>query len=254
MLTLRPVAALFILLTVSGPLPASAESLQDEKPEKVSFANPQLLLTTDWLAEHGKDKGVVIVDVRDADNYAAAHVPGAVHLRAAETSDPESRWSIGSAKHIAELLGARGISAASHIVLYDGGKSTAAGRVFWVLEVYGHARVSVIDGGFTKWRAEKRDTTKEVAKATATEYKIGARTRKLSTGEVLLADVGKADAVMLDARTKREYTSGRIPHAVRIEWTENFTAGEVPVFKSPADLMRLYSDQGVTPDKRIHAY
>ena len=67
---------------------------------------------------------------------------------------------------------------------------------------------------------------------------------------------------MLDARTEGEFSGedaraergGHIPGAVHIEWTENFTSGEAPVFKSALELEKLYEGQGVTKDKRVHAY
>ncbi len=253
MLSLRPLATLLSLMTVTGSLCASGAALQDEKQD-VGFAHPQLLVSTSWLAVHGRDKGVVVVDVRKSGDHAAAHVTGSVNIPAPATSDPDSRWSLGSAKHIAKLLGAQGIDAKSHVVLYDEGRSTAAPRVFWALEVYGHAKVSVVDGGFAKWKSEQRPATVEATRVTAIEYKIGKRSARVSTGKQVLADVEQADAAMLDARTSREYTSGRIPGAVRIEWTENYTSDKVAVFKSPADLRKLYADQGVTRDKRVHAY
>ena len=53
---------------------------------------------------------------------------------------------------------------------------------------------------------------------------------------------------------ERHDDAGRSPAAVRIAWTQNYTDGDLPVFRSPAELIALYRDQGVTSDKRVHAY
>ena len=72
--------------------------------------------------------------------------------------------------------------------------------------------------------------------------------------QVLLGDVEEDEAVMLDARTRGEFDRGRIPAAVHIEWVDNFTQDEAPVFRSPEELRKLYAGAGVTPNKRVHAY
>jgi len=255
MLRFQPLAALLLSTTMLG-FTASADGAwpgQDEATKAV-FANPQLLVTTAWLAEHGRTAGVVVVDVRGAKDFEAGHVPGAVSIPTSVTYDPESRRNIGPPELIAALLGAQGIAASNHVVIYDAGKSTAAARVFWTLEVYGHKQVSVVDGGFAKWRAEKREMTGAPTAVTPVEYVIGSQPGRRSTLDQVLEDVEDPGAVMLDARSSREFEAGRIPAAVHIEWARNYTADEVPVFKSPGELLELYADQGVTPDKRVHAY
>jgi len=250
MLRLRPRPSSLLLLVLLSP--AAEAAAQDASED--GFAHPELLVSTAWIAEHGGDPGVVVVDVREVRVHEAGHVPGAVGLPSAATYDPKTPGGIGSHEQIAGLLGARGITPANHVVLYDEGRSIWAARVFWTLEVLGHARVSVLDGGFAKWTAEKRPTTTDVVQRAPVEYASTARPERLSTTDRVLEDVGVAQAVLLDARSQREYEAGRIPGAVRIEWTESYTTDEVPVFRSPAELRKLYADRGVTPDKRVHAY
>jgi len=255
MLRSQPFAALLLATTLLGFSAGTAGALpcQDEETRD-AFANPHLLVTTAWLAEHGHDAGVVVVDARGAKDFEAEHVPGAVSIPTSATYDPALRGNIGSRELIAACLGAQGIAASTHVVIYDAGRSTAAARVFWTLEVYGHGRVSVVDGGFAKWRAEERETTGATAAVTPVEYAIGSEPGRRSTLDVILEDVEDEGVVMLDARSSREFEAGRIPAAVHIDWTRNYTADKAPVFKSPAKLLALYADQGVTPDKRVHAY
>lgn len=229
----------------------------------VGFANPQLLVETDWLAEHLKDADLRVVDARKAEDYQAGHIPGAVSIPRDSTFDPQApKGMIGQPEQIAELFGSKGINERVHVVVYDEGKETAAARVLWTLEYYGHPNVSVLNGGFTKWQAEGRELSTEEPKVTPVTFTPKADASKLSTKEQILADIGKADVVMLDARAPAEYRGedvrakrgGHIPGAVNIDWVENFTAGEVPVFKSAAELTQLYEAAGVTRDKLIHAY
>ncbi|MFT5051666.1 MAG: thiosulfate/3-mercaptopyruvate sulfurtransferase [Chlamydiales bacterium] len=218
------------------------------------FVSAHLLVSTDWVAKHASDDGVTVVDVRPTEEFDAGHIAGAVNIPTSATYDPAARGSLGSTEQIATILGAQGISAATHVVLYDGGKSTAAARVFWSLEVRGHASVSVLDGGFAKWQADGRGTAGDPTAVTPVEYAASASPRGMSTKNLILEDLEDPDVVLLDARSSREFEAGRMPAAVHIEWTRNYSDDEVAVFRSPDYLRALYADQGVTRDKRVHAY
>ena len=121
---------LFTLAILSANPPAASASPGQDDEKKEGFANPDLLVTTAWLAEHGHDEGVSVVDARGAKDFAAGHVPGAVSIPLAATYDPEASGNIGSPEQIAALLGAQGIAASTHVVIYDEGKSTTAARFF----------------------------------------------------------------------------------------------------------------------------
>jgi len=232
-------------------------------PPEIGFANPQLLVETDWLAEHLQDADLRIVDARKAEEYQAGHIPGAISIPRDSTFDPQApKGMVGRPEQIAALFGNKGVNEKVYVVVYDIGKETAATRVFWTLEYYGHPKVSVLNGGLKKWQAEGRKVTAEEPEIAPVTFTVRPDPTKLSTKEQVLEDIGKADVVMLDARSPAEFRGedlrakrgGHIPGAVNIDWVENFTAGEVPVFKSAAELTQLYEAAGVTKDKLIHAY
>jgi len=252
-----------ILLIALGAACLFGAAAVPSPQEPMRFANPQLLVDTRWLAEHLQSDDVRVVDAREAKDYAAGHLPRAVSVPRSATFDPEGAGSMaGSAERIAALFGAQGIDASVHVVVYDEGRGTAAARVFWTLEYYGHPKVSVLDGGFAKWSREEREVTQETPATKPVELGVRPVPRRLSTKAEVLADLGAADAVLVDARSDGEYTGrtvrsergGHVPGAVHIEWTRNFTEGEVPVFRSAAELSKLYQDAGVTLDKRAHVY
>lgn len=255
------VVLLAAVLALGGCAPAATPT--PTPPPEIGFANPQLLVGTDWLAEHLGDINLRVVDARKADEYKAGHIPGAVSIPRSATFDPEApKGMVAPKEMIEELFGSREISNETRVVLYGIGKDKDASRIFWTLEYYGHPNVSVLNGGFTKWQAEGRELTTEEPKVTPVTFTAKADASKLSTKEQILEDIGKTGIVMLDARSPEEYRGedirtkrgGRIPGAVNVDWRENFTAGEVPVFKSAAELTQLYEAAGVTKDKLIHAY
>jgi len=241
---------LALTLLAAAPLAAPA------RPDGDAYANPELLVTPAWVAEHGTDPGVVVLDTRSPSDFAKGHVPGARNLPTSATFAPSSGGDIGSAEAIAGLLGALGVSNDSHVVLYDEGRSTSAARVFWTLESYGHAHVSVVDGGFPRWEAEKREVSKDTPHPEPVKYTPGKLTKSLSTTDDLLAGLDDPQCCMLDARSTREYAGGRVPGAVRIEWDQNYERHDDGTYGllAPAALAKLYADAGVTKDKRVHAY
>lgn len=254
--------SLLILGAVMGcqpaPIPAPAAPAVVQE-----FANPQLLVDTEWLVEHLDGPNLRLVDVRNAEDYAAGHIPGAVSIPRPATFDPDApKGIVGLPEPIAELFGSKEINEKSHVVVYDAGKNTAASRVLWTLEYYGHPTVSLLDGGFTKWQSEQREMTTEEPVVTPVEFSLKAHPKLLTTKDEILDKLDGEGVVFLDARSEEEHKGrdvrtkrgGHIPGAVNVDWPLNFTSGEVPVFKSPAELHELYTELGVTPDKEVHAY
>ena len=99
-----------VFLLVSLCCQPAEESAPTPAVELVGFANPDLLIETDWLAEHTGDTRVRIVDARAAEAYEAGHIPGAIHIAREDTYDPDAeiRATVGPPKQIAPLFGAKG--------------------------------------------------------------------------------------------------------------------------------------------------
>jgi len=256
-------AAVSLAALLLGGCRPAATTTPTPEVEETGYANPQLLVKTDWLAEHLDDPNLRVVDARKPEDYAAGHIPSAVSIPPEVTFDPEApKGIIGPPEQMAELFGSKGINHKVHVVIYAEGKDTAAARIFWTLEYYGHPNVSLLDGGFTKWQTEGREVTTEEPEVTPVEFSVEVHPEMLSTREEILEKLAQEGVVFLDARSEEEYKGrdvrakrgGHIPGAVNVDWRENFTPGEVPVFKSPAELEELYLDAGVTRDKEVHAY
>jgi thiosulfate/3-mercaptopyruvate sulfurtransferase len=260
----RPKIAFLSLVLALGACRPAETPTPSAEPSAVEFANPELLVTTSWLSERLAEESIRIVDARKKEDYQAGHIPGAVSIPHSTTFDPNREPSglVGPPEAIAKLFGDAGVDEYAHVVVYDEGRATVAARVFWTLEYYGHPNVSVLDGGLAKWTAEGRELTTVEPQVAPVTFTVRARPETLSTRERILDELEDDGAVMLDARTEGEFTGedaraergGHIPGAVHIEWTENFTPGDAPVFKSALELQKLYQDEGVTKDKRVHAY
>ena len=225
------------------------------------------LVSTDWLAAHLGDAGLRIVDVRwyldpvrrGRAAYNAGHIPGAIFLDVEEDlsgpggqrGGPLGRHPWPPAKHVSRVMGAAGIGAGVRVVAYDDAAGSVAARVWYLLRAHGHDSVSVLDGGFPKWQAEKRPVTTDEPAVTGCSFAAALR-----PGYILNKDEMQAlpkGSLVLDARVPERYRgdvepidprAGHIPGARNAPYTANLTTGRLPVLRSPEELKAHYAALG----------
>jgi thiosulfate/3-mercaptopyruvate sulfurtransferase len=228
------------------------------------YANPHLLIETDQLVAQLGEAGVRIVDTRSADEYAAGHIPGAIHVPWQSLDDLAANTQglpIGTAR-AEELFGSIGIGSQTRVVAYDGPKNPfGAARLFFVLEVFGHDRVQVLNGGFAKWSTEGRPVSTVVSKPPRARFVARPRRELLATAEQVRARLHEPRVCLLDARSPDEYAGldvrasrgGHIPGAVNIEYLQTIRPGD-HTFRSAEELRALFQAKGVTPDRETITY
>ena len=228
-----------------------------------------VLVNTDWVAQHATDAGVRVVEVDiDTTAYDQGHVPGSAGWNwTTELCDTLVR-DIVPAKQLEELLGSNGIDNTTTIVLYGDNNNWFAAWAFWQLKVYGHDDVRIMDGGRKKWLAEGRDLSTEKSSFKAATYRAGAPDLSLRAflPEVQQAVAGKK-AALVDVRSPAEFTGeilappglpetcqrgGHIPGAKSIPWGKN--CNDDGTFKSFDELKALYAEKGITGDQPVIAY
>jgi thiosulfate/3-mercaptopyruvate sulfurtransferase len=224
-------------------------------------AAPSLLLEPTQLPDE-PPPGWVILDVRKPAAYAEGHLPGAVNLPVDNTFQPSGRTDqVGGPAYIQDLFGQAGIDHDKRVVIYDDGGFIDAGRMFWVLEVYGHEQARVLNGGFPGWLAAGRAVSRAPVQAEPAVFTALARPEKLVTTLGMRLAVDDAAVTIIDARKSAEYYGrqsitpryGHIPRAINIPWHDNFaTVGGVARIKDAATLAQLYG--GLRKDARIITY
>ena len=193
----------------------------------------QVLVSVEWLIKHQNDTNIIIVDARSEKKYKEGHIFGAVNIPVADTFNPlKNTDRVGNLKHIGNLFSNAGIRNDFTVVIYDGNTYIDAGRVFWVLEVYGHKNVKLLDGGIKGWQAYSNQALSHVMiKPKKTNYTPAIEPRRLVTKLSMRLAINDKNKVIIDARTKEEFSgkesialrSGHIPSAVNIPWKNNFT-------------------------------
>ena len=229
----------------------------------------EVLVSTDWVAQHGRDANVRIVEVDvDTTAFGQGQVPGAVGWNwSTELCDTLVRDIIPKAKFEA-LMSRSGIANDTTVVLYGDNNNWFAAWAFWQLKVYGHQDVRIMNGGRKKWLAEGRELATTSTRGTTTHYtaKDPDYSIRAYLPEVQAA-YKRSDTVLVDVRSPAEFTGeilappglpetcqrgGHIPGAKSIPWGK--ACNEDGTFKSTDELMALYNGQGVTADKNVIAY
>lgn len=216
-----------------------------------------------WLSERLQDATVVPVDVRPPHFYAQGHVPGAVNLPGFFLSAPTG--GPPAPQDIARRLGALGIGRDTHVVAYDDGASSVAARLLWVLHYLRHRRVSILNGGVTRWRHNGYDWEYQAVSPAAVTYRVGSPDEMVIVSkEQVAAAIGDPDTIIIDTRSPGEYLGhqrsaekdGHVPTAVNVDWTNNLQRDEhsVTLMQTEEALRTLYWAASVTPDKKVIVY
>ncbi|MEO7006814.1 MAG: rhodanese-like domain-containing protein, partial [Terrimesophilobacter sp.] len=145
----------------------------DPSTKFAEFAHPERLVTGDWLAKHlGSDGLVVVESDEDVLLYETGHIPGAVKIDwHTDLNDPVERDYIDGAS-FAKLLGSKGISRDTTVVIYGDKTNWWAAYALWVFTLFGHEDVRLLDGGRAKWEADGRAYTTDEPTVTPVDYPV----------------------------------------------------------------------------------
>jgi thiosulfate/3-mercaptopyruvate sulfurtransferase len=237
---------------------------------KDGYAHPEVLVSTDWVADHVDDPGVRIVESdEDVLLYDVGHIPGAVKIDwINDLNDPVVRDYIDAGR-FAELMSEKGISNDTTVVFYGDKNNWWACYAFWVFQLFGHTNARIMNGGRNKWIEEGRMFVKEMPEYPRTKYRVPKRQDapiRAFRDEVL--QHAKAGRPLVDVRSPGEYSGellhmrdypqegalrgGHIPGAKNIPWAK--AVNDDGTFKSAEELKALYEGEGITADKNVIAY
>jgi thiosulfate/3-mercaptopyruvate sulfurtransferase len=233
------------------------------------YAKP-VLVSTDWLAEHLNDDGIVVAEVDENPAlYDEGHIPGAVKLHwRDDLQDPLERDLVEKDQFEA-LMARLGISNDTTIVLYGDRNNWFAAYAYWYLRIYGHQDVRIVDGGRQKWIDEGRELTTDVPSPEPATYTASERDETIRAyRDAVRESLGAEGHALVDVRSPQEYSGdlisppgyeqegaqrgGHIPTAESIPWAQ--AVRDDGTFKSADELRALYEAKGVTPDKAVTAY
>jgi thiosulfate/3-mercaptopyruvate sulfurtransferase len=227
-----------------------------------SYAHPDQLVDTAWVAAHASDANVRIVDMRRG-GYEAGHIPGAVYLQPDSIRDANNAPTFLPSPAAFDALMARlGISNTTRVVAYDERGGIYAARLWWLLNAYGHANVALLNGGWIKWTAEHRQTPTAPPSLPATQFHATLHPEWVATASDVVAAIGKPGVKIIDARTAAEINGqnmgnvrrgGFVPSSIPIYW-EDLLDPTAKTFKSAEELKAIYESYGIGRSQQIIAY
>jgi len=235
------------------------------------YAHPEVLVETDWVAQHLNDPKIRIVEVDvDTSAYDQGHIPGAVGWNyKTQLQQPVVR-DVPSKADFEKLMGQSGIDNNTTVILYGDNNNWFAAYAFWLLKYYGHKDAKLMNGGRAKWLAEKRPTTTEVPRHAAKTYRAQEPNQNIRAyrDQILTALLQKKPIALVDVRSPAEYSGqllapenlpqegaqrgGHIPGAANIPWAT--AVNQDGTFKSAEELRQLYQSKGLVPNKEVIAY
>ncbi len=235
----------------------------------MSYANPDALVSTDWLAAHLDDAAVRIIEVdEDVTAYDGGHIPGAVAWNWSSDLHHPVRRDYVDQHGFTDLLRAAGVGAGTTVVLYGGNNNWFAAYAYWLLKYRGFDAVKLLDGGRKKWELEDRPLTADVPAYDKTTFSIPhpERPELRALRDHVLDRVGAA--AFVDVRSPAEfsgeklapdhlpqeqpYVGGHIPGAANVPWSQ--AANDDGSFKPAAELRAIYEGAGITGAGETIAY
>lgn len=243
----------------------------DPSPALRQYANPERLVTSEWLAEHLNDNGLVVVEAdEDLRLYETGHIPGALKIDwRAELNDRLTRDFL-SAVDFTRLCSEKGIDRDDTIVFYGDNHNWWAGYALWVFAMFEHHDLRLLDGGRQKWVSEGRELTRDLPERMRTPYpavdRVDMRIRAFRDQVETHIKIGHS---LIDVRTPEEYRGellsepgypqegairgGHIPGAWNIPWYE--AVNDDGTFKSADQLRAIYTDRmDLLPQDQVVVY
>jgi thiosulfate/3-mercaptopyruvate sulfurtransferase len=234
------------------------------------YKHPEVLATTDWVAQHLNDPKIRLVEVDvDTAAYEQGHIPGAVGWNWQTQLQDSIRRDLIEKNALERLLGQSGISNDTTVLLYGDNNNWFAAYAFWQLKYYGHKDVRLINGGRKKWIEEKRALTTEPTKLAPAVYHAAEPDRSIRAHKEDVFNIldSRRPGELVDVRSVDEFTgkivappglpetaqrAGHIPGAVNVPWA--LAANDDGTFKTADALKQLYERKGVTGASEVITY
>jgi len=233
------------------------------------YAHPEALVSTGWVAEHGNDDNVRVVEVDvDTKAYDEGHVPGAIAWAWNTQLCDTVRRDILSSRQLEELMEASGVTPETTLIIYGDNNNWFAAWALWQARIYGHKDVRLMNGGRKKWLAEGREMVTDTPRPARASYTAMDADNSL---RAFLPQVQAASAArssgLVDVRSPAEYSGellappglpetcqrgGHVPGARSIPWGK--ACNEDGTFKSADELKALYAGEGIDGSKPVIAY
>jgi thiosulfate/3-mercaptopyruvate sulfurtransferase len=236
------------------------------------YAHPEALVDTEWLAAHIDDPRIRVVDSSfklpgitptAREDYGRGHIPGAVFFDIDDIADPGTSLPhmIPSPELFARNMEGLGVGDDDRVIVYDGAGLSSAGRAWWMLRLFGHHNVALLDGGLPKWRAEGRPLETAVPNPPRRPFSARFDSALVRDKQALLGNLSTRREQVVDARAAGRYAGvaeetrpglrrGHIPGSRSLPY-DQVTDPQTRRMRDADELSELFRDAGVALDRPI---
>jgi len=241
----------------------------------MSYKNPNALVSTAWLGEHMSAPDVRIVDAswhmpaanRDpAQEFNDQHIPGAVFfdIDTVVDSSTDLPHMLPSPEKFSSTVRKMGLGDGNRIIVYDNNMGMAAHRLWWMLRVFGHEDVAVLDGGLSKWVAEGR-AAEDMADKVGRRHFTGLMNNTIvRSKEQMLNNLKSSREQIIDARSTGRFNgsepepraglrSGHIPGSINIPFQNIMDINHHAVMRPAAELQKVFDEAGLDLSRPVVA-
>jgi thiosulfate/3-mercaptopyruvate sulfurtransferase len=236
------------------------------------YARPEALVSIEWLAAHLGDPHVRVLDssfkqpgvtpTARAD-YDAGHIPGAVYFDIDDVVQPGTTLPhmIPTAERFAEKMAERGIGNDDKVIVYDANGLSSAGRAWWMLRLFGHDNVALLDGGLPKWKREGRPLETAAPSVPKRQFVARFRPAMVRDKAAVMANMASGAELVVDARSAGRFDGsaeetwpgrrrGHIPGSRNLPF-DLVTDPQTKQLKDAEALKGLFAGAGVPLDAKI---
>jgi thiosulfate/3-mercaptopyruvate sulfurtransferase len=238
------------------------------------YAHPEALVGTEWLAAHLSDPDVRVLDSSfkqpgvtptARQDYDAGHIPGAVFFDIDDVAEPGTSLPhmIPSAERFAAKMAERGIGNADQVIVYDSAGLSSAGRAWWMLRLFGHQNVALLDGGLVRWRAEGRPLETAVPAIPSRRFTARFDPTLVRDKDAIRANIAHKREQVVDARAAGRFDGtaeetwpgrrrGHIPGSRNVPF-DKVTDPHTKQLRSAEELRALFEAASVSLDRPVVA-
>ncbi|MES1945900.1 thiosulfate sulfurtransferase [Salinisphaera sp. C84B14] len=208
------------------------------------------------------DADVQIIAVDSASDYDRAHIPGALQIAISDftASAAPVAGLLPDARQLADVFSDAGLRNDAHIVAYDRAGDSQAARLLYTLDVMGHERISLLDGGLSAWHEAGLALESGPPQAGASAFNVEPRAEGIADRGWIEAHLNDPGVAFLDVRSAPEYAGtdvrsargGHIPRAINLDW--NLLKGPDGRLRPRTELLQVISDHDIESEHEIVNY
>ena len=230
----------------------------------MSLDNLPIVIEPDELEPLLGSSGLQVIDLCNKTSYLQYHIPGAVHMEypCLVYHCKPTLGVLPDDGDLEKILSGMGISADTHVVAYDDEGGGKAARLLYTLDVLGHTRYSLLNGGLQAWANENHPLDNLLTFPQRARFSAQRTGAGIADHDYIISHLDHDDVVLMDVRTPDEYNGikrlsargGHIPGAIHYEWTRAHDRDNNLRLRPADELRATFESLGITPDKEIITY